>query len=140
MNKNEFIHIIIGGRDVLVSSAQVKEVVRPVHLTTLPVGPEHLLGLANIHGQIVCVIDAGKCTSLPVSSQQVNVRTRILILRDPVKHVGIWVEEVKKLLRVPASELADVKSQAVDDIVPLQIDGYEYELLNCSNLLQTNTA
>ena len=139
MNKNEFIHIIIGGRDVLVPSAQVKEVVRPPHLTTVPMGPEHLLGLANIHGQIVCVIDVGKCTSLPASSKESGSRARILILRDPVKHVGIWAEEVRKLLRVSTSDVADAKAQGID-IVPLNINGYEYELLDCSNLLQTNAA
>ena len=136
MNKVELLHIVIGGKDVLVRSTQVKEIVRPGPLTSVPMGPEHLMGLSNVHGQIVCIIDAGKCSALPASSQGQTSYTRILILRDPVKHVGIWVDQIKKLLRLNDSEMVDATAKA-GDTVTLEIEGNKYALLDCSKLLHT---
>ncbi len=134
--QEDLLHIVIGGRDILLRSSQIKEVVRPVPLTDVPMGPDHLLGLANIHGQIVCIIDVGKVSSLPPPSMEPSARTRLLILRHPVMHVGIWADEVKRIQKVDRDKV--VKTMATDQdgsVVQMEIDGFYYELLDCSKLL-----
>jgi len=134
------LHIVIGGKDILLRSSQIKEVIRPVALTAVPMGPDHLLGLANIHGQIVCIIDVGKVSILPSPSMLENARTRLLILRHPVMHVGIWVDEVKRIQKVDGSIVAESMAAASGgSTVALELEGHHYELLDCSKLLHKSS-
>ncbi|PJA31877.1 MAG: chemotaxis protein [Zetaproteobacteria bacterium CG_4_9_14_3_um_filter_53_7] len=134
------LHVVIGGRDVLLRPSQIKEIVRPVALTTVPMGPDHLLGLANIHGQIVCIIDVGKVSTMPSPSAHENSRTRLLILRHPVMHVGIRVDEVKRIQKVDASKVTQSMATAsAGSIVQLELEGHHYELLDCSRLLHKSS-
>jgi len=134
MNNENALHVLIGGKDILIRSSEVKEIVRPPSLTSVPMGPDHLLGLGNVHGQIVSVIDAGKCTSLTPAMQDKTAHTRILMLRDPVVHVGIWVDEIKRVVRISANDMA--KSRSISNgIQSLEIDGKRFEMLDCSKLL-----
>ncbi len=126
--------VSIGGKQLLVRSLEIKEVLRPKPLTPVPMGPEHLIGLANIHGQIVCIIDAGGVTSLPPCHRDVTARTRFLLLRHAVMHVGIWVDEVSKIQQVDHSLLANSANNG-ESISRIELEGSVYALLNCNALL-----
>jgi len=93
-----------------------------------------MIGLANIHGQIVCIIDAGSVTSLQPCYREVTARTRFLLLRHAVMHVGIWVDEVSKIQQVNHSLLANSVNNG-DSISRIEIEGSACELLHCNALL-----
>ncbi|MBL4775465.1 MAG: chemotaxis protein CheW [Mariprofundus sp.] len=130
--------VSIGDEQVFVPSSEIKEVLRPKALTPVPMGPEHVIGLANIHGQIVCIIDAGGVSSLPLCHKDVTHSTRFLLLRHPVMHVGIWVDHVHKMQQVDAKVLA--KGNNIGDSVRhIEVDGVTYDFLQCSKLLHVST-
>ncbi|RLL50815.1 chemotaxis protein [Mariprofundus sp. EBB-1] len=124
----------IGGKQVFVRSSEIKEILRPKPLTPVPMGPDHMIGLANIHGQIVCVIDAGSVTSLPPCHKKVTPHTRFLLLRHAVMHVGIWVDEVSKIQQVDHSLLAIADNNG-ESISHIEVEGVRSELLHCNALL-----
>jgi len=129
--------VSIGGKQVFVRSSEIKEVLRPKALTSVPMGPEHVIGLANIHGQIVCIIDAGGVSSLPLCHRQVSPSTRFLLLRHPVMHVGIWVEHVHKMQQVNADVLAN-GSDIGDSVRHIEVGGVMCDFLQCSQLLHAS--
>ncbi|GAV19910.1 cheW-like domain protein [Mariprofundus micogutta] len=136
-DQDDMLHVIVGGKDVLLRSTQIKEVVRPGALTAVPMAPDHLIGLANIHGQIVCIINVGKVSSLPSPSLHATARTRLLMLRHPVMHVGIWVDEVKRMQKIDRDLIAQsTASELYGNVAQLEHDGLDYALLDCSQLLQ----
>jgi len=128
------LHIVVGGKALLVRSSEIREVVRPVALTAVPMGPEHVIGLANIHGQIVCIIDVGGVTTLPPCNRIQTSRTRFLILRHPRMHVGIWADEVCNIKQADKASLM-TPADRQDSVVQTDIDGVSYDLLECSRLL-----
>ncbi|MDQ6994381.1 MAG: chemotaxis protein CheW [Mariprofundaceae bacterium] len=134
-NQNvDLLRVGIGGKQVFVRSSEIKEVIRPKPLTPVPMGPDHMIGLANVHGQVVCIIDAGCVTSLPPCQRIVTARTRFLLLRHAVMHVGIWVDEVSKIQQVDHSLLANSDDNG-DSINRIELEGSAYELLHCNALL-----
>jgi len=128
------LHIVLGGKNVLMRSSEIREVVRPGQLTAVPMGPEHVLGLANFHGQIVCIIDVGGVTDLPACNRDKTSRTRLLLLRHPVMHVGIWADEVCSIRRLNKASLPDT-APGGERVVQIDIEGTSYDLLECSRLL-----
>jgi len=128
------LHIMVGGKALLVRSSEIREVIRPVTCTAVPMGPEHVIGLANIHGQIVCIIDIGGVTVLPACNREKTSRTRFLILKHPLMHVGIWADEVCRIRQVSKGMLPRA-GQAGEQMAQIDIDGVLYDLLECSCLL-----
>ncbi len=130
----DLLHVGIGGQHVIVRLSEIKKVLRAKALSAVPMGPAHLKGLANVHGQIVCIIDAGGVTSLPHCDEQATANTRFLLLRHAEMHVGIWVDTVYKVQKVEASVLAKLEEKG-DSIQPIAIEGVTYDFLQCDKLL-----
>lgn len=134
----DMLQVVIGGSEVLIRSSEIREVVRPIALTPVPMGPDHILGLANIHGQIVSVIDVGRISSLPISGAGISTRTRLLVLRHPVMQVAIRVDEVKRLRKTDARLLKKAISSDNDLVVDIEIDGFLFDLLDSSKLFHAS--
>ncbi|HXH72251.1 MAG TPA: chemotaxis protein CheW [Mariprofundaceae bacterium] len=129
----------IGGKELLVRVAETREVIRPLPLTPVPMGPDHLLGLANVRGQIVCVIDPGKISSLPDVNREITPQTRFVVLRHPRMHVGIWVDAVRAIYQVRSDDLPQPAARESGaartkdySSGTLEVGGRSYEVLDCS--------
>ena len=136
--QEDILLIDIGGKQLLIRAKDVSEIIRPIPMTLVPMGPEHLLGLANVRGQIVCMIDPSKVLQLPSIGSEVTTHTRFVLLRHAKMHIGIWVDKVEALFRVNS---ADIPAAAqVDASEPgcgsMQIEDETYEMLNYSRLFQ----
>jgi len=137
IEQEELLLIVLGGREFLIRVKEVSEIIRPVNLTPVPMAPDHLLGMANIRGQIVCIIDPGKVSNLPESRLEKTDRTRFLILRHPRMHIGIWVDEVRSLHRVRSEDVPALADGAERAYIrgQLEVDGQGYDVLNSEALL-----
>lgn len=126
----------IGGKELLVRVSETREVIRPLPLTPVPMGPDHLLGLANVRGQIVCIIDPGKISSLPDVNPDITPQTRFIVLRHPRMHVGIWVDAVRAIYQVRSDNLPqpDMETPQATDYSRgmLEVAGRAYDVLDCS--------
>ena len=134
--QEDFLQIMIGGEPVLITSAEVREVVRPLPLTAVPMGPNHLLGLANIRGQIVCIIDLGKISALPSVNRNVTPRSRFIVLRHARMNLGLWADEVRSTQQISQREItvtAD-SEQAPGPVFKIEYQGQPQYMLNCTKL------
>lgn len=135
------LHVMVGSSALLVRSNQIREVLRPHPLTSVPMGPAHLKGLANIHGQIVCMIDIGRVTTLATSDAAQTPRTRFLILRHEYMHVGIQVDDVQGIKHISEADLALAEQVEGDVAVTcLTVGGQRFNVLDCSPLLHAGSA
>jgi len=138
LEQEDILLIDIGGKRLLVRAADISEIIRPMPMTQVPMGPEHLLGLANVRGQIVCMIDPSKVMRLPAIGSEATTHTRFILLRHAKMHVGVWVDKVHALYRInsddiPAATQVDASEPSCGS---MQIEGNTYDMLNCSGLFQ----
>ncbi len=96
-------------------ATNVKNVINIVELskiTKVPRAPEYMLGIVNLRGMVLPVIDARKKFSLPETEYTVN--TCILVLEVVVNNanvlVGALVDGVKEVLEIEAEEIKDPPS------------------------------
>lgn len=101
----EYMRVVMNGETFLVPVNSVLSVLRPVALTPVPMAPDHLMGVANIRGQVFCIIDPGKTLRLPQKRKEKTSASRLMLLRHARVHLGIWVEEVLDLYRVKTLEI-----------------------------------
>lgn len=135
----DLLQLHMGGRDFLLAAKDVAEIVRPMPLTPVPMAPDHLLGVGNVHGQIVCVVDPGRMMTLPLPPAHDGEATRYVLLRHGRMRVALRVDGVPAIHRVPEDLLLQVVStdKAVYGISGrLEVDGVTYDMLDPGALLQ----
>jgi purine-binding chemotaxis protein CheW len=88
----------------------VERVVRSVEITPLPGAPEIVLGVINLQGRIIPVVDVRKRFNLPVS--EIDLYGRLIIARTSRRSVGMAVDSVIGLQMIENREIA-VSGQAL---------------------------
>jgi len=135
--QEELMRVAMNGEVYLVSVQDVAEILRPLKITPVPMAPDHLLGVANIHGQIVCIVDPGKVLHLKNERGALTDKTRFLILRHPRMHLGLWVDETSVLYRVAKSSVPEVEKDNHTHLRgEMDIDGEKFQLLNTQVLFE----
>lgn len=89
----------------------VERVVRAVEMTPLPKAPEIVLGIINVQGRIVPVIDVRKRFRLP--AREMELEDRFIIASTPRRPVALVVDSVAGV-----RELADGQMVCVERSLP----------------------
>ncbi|MBN1875168.1 MAG: purine-binding chemotaxis protein CheW [Anaerolineae bacterium] len=86
-----------------VDIAVVQEVIKLQRITAVPRAPDFIEGLINLRGTVLPVIDLRRRFGLP--EQPPTKETRIVIAEIKEMSIGVLVDAVTEVLRVPESEI-----------------------------------
>ena len=75
---------------------QVQEVLRYTEIAPVPGAPNYVLGIINLRGNVVTVIDTRERFGLP--GTELNDNTRIVIIETDEQVVGILVDAVAEVV------------------------------------------
>lgn len=84
-----------------VDSSTVREIIRIQSITRVPGAPSFVEGVTNLRGRVVPVLDLRKRLDLPVSDR--NKDTRIVVVNVAGHDVGLIVDGVSEVLRIPVA-------------------------------------
>ncbi|CAK0748530.1 purine-binding chemotaxis protein CheW [Gammaproteobacteria bacterium] len=82
---------------------QVQEVLRVTEIAPVPGAPDYVLGIINLRGNVVTVIDARRRFNL--TSRDPDDASRIVIIEAEKQVVGILVDSVAEVVDLRASEI-----------------------------------
>ncbi|EKB20020.1 MULTISPECIES: chemotaxis protein CheW [Aeromonas] len=82
---------------------QVQEVLRYTEIAPVPGAPEYVLGIINLRGNVVTVIDTRSRFGLP--SGDVSENSRIVIIEAEKQVIGIMVDSVAEVVYLKSSEI-----------------------------------
>jgi len=111
----------IGDEEFGVNIHQVKEIVRLVPITPIPRAPEFIEGVVNLRGQILAVMDLAKRLELP--SRPRSEKTRIIVVEVEDNIVGMIVDEVTEVLRLPLEKIEKTPQIVESEIEQKYIKG-----------------
>jgi purine-binding chemotaxis protein CheW len=131
----EIIEFKLAGENYGIESAYVKEVDSLKDLTYLPGLPSFILGIVNIRGQILAVIDLKKLFNL--ADKGLGELNKLIILQDEDMEFGILADEVIGTKVIYGEEVLPVPN-AINGIAEKNIKGVTKDrliLLSARNLL-----
>ena len=82
---------------------QVQEVLRVSEIAPVPGAPGHVLGIINLRGNVVTVIDTRTRFGLPAG--ELDDASRIVIIESEHQVVGILVDSVAEVVELRQSEI-----------------------------------
>ncbi|MDK2820339.1 MAG: purine-binding chemotaxis protein CheW [Clostridia bacterium] len=81
----------------------VQEIIRMQDITEIPRTPDFIEGVINLRGRIIPVIDLHKRFGLPEA--ETNSNTRIMVVELEKVTVGMIVDSVSEVLRMPTTSI-----------------------------------
>ncbi|NEV60515.1 chemotaxis protein CheW [Thiorhodococcus minor] len=77
---------------------QVQEVLKMTEIAPVPGVPDYILGIINLRGDVVTVIDGRRRMSLP--SREPDDASRIVVIDAGQQNVGILVDSVAEVVQI----------------------------------------
>jgi purine-binding chemotaxis protein CheW len=82
---------------------RVREIIHPLPITPVPRAPPSLEGVVRLRGEVVPVLDVRK--RLGVALSPPTRKSRFLVVNVAGRRIGLVVDEVCEVLRLPRSQL-----------------------------------
>ena len=99
----EIIEFVVTSETYGIESSYVREVYPLKELTPLPGTPAFILGVINVRGQIVSVVDPKKFFGLP--EKGLTDLNKVILISDETMEFGLLADAVLGLRHVPLKEL-----------------------------------
>lgn len=108
----EFVTLIAGGQNFCIEITQIREIRRWTPVTILPHSPNHVLGVINLRGAVIPIIDlAAKLGFERISPTERHV---IIITAIEERIVGLLVESVSEILGVSSETVRETPRSPED--------------------------
>ena len=82
---------------------QVREVIRNIEIAPVPGAPSYVLGIINLRGNVVTVIDTRARFGLP--TLEINEESRIIIIENMAQTVGLLVDSIAEVADILQSQI-----------------------------------
>lgn len=92
---------------------QVQEVLRETEVAPVPGAPNYVMGIINLRGNVVSVINAR--TRFGLAEIESTELTRIIVVETQGQIVGILVDSVAEVVDIMASEIESAPNVGNDD-------------------------
>jgi purine-binding chemotaxis protein CheW len=92
---------------------QVREVLRYTEIAPVPGAPDYVLGIINLRGNVVTVIDTRSRFGLMQGETTDN--TRIIVIESEHQVIGILVDSVAEVVYLRSSEIDTTPSVGTDE-------------------------
>lgn len=104
MNRSEKLLIFtLSGISCALPLAEIERILRAVEISPVPRAPEVVMGLVNIQGQIIPVLDLRKVLHLP--DAEVGLNDQFIVARAKSRPVAILVDSVLGLSELDTAEI-----------------------------------
>ncbi|HNI26784.1 MAG TPA: chemotaxis protein CheW [Leptospiraceae bacterium] len=87
----------------------VHEILKPAFITRIPNVEDFVLGVINLRGEIIPIVDLKK--KFEQGFTEINKLTRIVVLEYNTKRFGMIVEEVKQVIKIQKNTISAINNQ-----------------------------
>ncbi|MBP9885563.1 MAG: purine-binding chemotaxis protein CheW [Leptospiraceae bacterium] len=104
----QFLSFSVSNEVFGIELVHVHEILRPVFITRIPNVEEYILGVVNLRGEIIPIVDLKK--KFDQGFIEINKNTRIVVLEHNSKRFGLVVEEVKQVIKIVKSSISGINN------------------------------
>lgn len=99
-----YLHDTLCGIDI----SQVQEINADLDITRVPLAPEYVMGIKNLRGQIVTVIN--QSLKIGYSPSELGKDSKIIIVNSGEEYVGLLADRINDIITATGSEISEPPS------------------------------
>jgi len=115
----------LGATALLAPLEQVEEILTAPLMTRIPLTKAWVLGLANVRGNLLPVMDMR--SFLGLGTKAIDADSRVLVIREGEFFAGLLVDSVSGLQHIDITERTDELPDVVDELQGYLREGYRFE-------------
>jgi len=108
----EVLEFILGGEQYALETGHIREIYPMKEYTVLPCTPPFIMGIINVHRQVITIIDMKKFFDLP--EKGLTDLNKVIIIRKDDMELGILADEVRSIRDIGEYELQPALSTLTD--------------------------
>jgi len=109
----EFVTLKAGGQSFCIEITQIREIRRWTPVTALPHAEEAVLGVMNLRGAVIPIIDLS--AKLGLGETDASPRHVIIVVAVNRRTVGLLVESVSEILTVEGNQICEAPTMGTGD-------------------------
>ena len=97
----QLVGFVVGEEEYAIPILSIQEIIKPIEYTRVPSTPDYVLGVFNLRGSVVPLIDLRRKFSL--SSKNEDNDTRYIVLKDGESVAGFVIDKLTEAIRIKHS-------------------------------------
>ena len=94
----QLVGFIVGEEEYAIPILNIKEIIKPIEYTRVPSVPDYVLGVFNLRGSVIPLIDLRK--RFAVSATKQSPSTRYIVLKDEESVAGFVIDRLTEAIRI----------------------------------------
>ncbi len=109
----QWVTFMLDGEKYGINVMQVREVLRDIEIAPVPGAPDYVLGIINLRGNVVTVVDTRSRFGL--ASNETNEESRIIIIENNSQTLGLLVDSIAEVADILKSQIEITPNVGNDD-------------------------
>lgn len=124
-NSVKFVTFLLGNETYAVHASKVNEVLRHTDITPVPGSPSFVLGIINLRGDVLTVIDTREIFGL--EPEEISAQSRIVVVELEDYAVGALVDRVAEVVDLNEASIEPSPNTGNDQATMFMQGVYHYE-------------
>lgn len=107
----KLVTFMLDKEEYALSISEVQEIDRVADITRVPNSPDHVIGVINLRGKVLPVIDLKK--RLHLGEARITKESRIVVVESGPKVLGLMVDKVAQVFNLRADQIESTPEEVV---------------------------
>ena len=99
----QLVGFIIGQEEYAVPILSIQEIIKPIEYTRVPSVPDYILGVFNLRGSVIPLIDLRR--KFKMDPSKVNEETRYIVMKGKDNTAGFVIDRLTEAIRIKSSRI-----------------------------------
>lgn len=99
----QLVGFIIGDEEYAIPILNIQEIIKPIAFTRVPSTPDYVLGMFNLRGNVIPLIDLRR--KFHIAAQNETQDTRYIVMKDGDNIAGFVIDKLTEAIRLKSSQI-----------------------------------
>ena len=99
----QLVGFIIGDEEYAIPILNIQEIIKPIAYTRVPSTPDYVLGIFNLRGNVIPLIDLRR--KFHISPKNEDTQTRYIVMKDGDNIAGFVIDKLTEAIRLKSSQI-----------------------------------
>lgn len=99
----QLVGFIVGQEEFTVPILSIQEIIKPIEFTRVPHTPPYVLGVFNLRGSVIPLIDLRSKFGMPSSNQTAD--SRYIVMKNEDEIAGFVIDELTEAIRLKVKDI-----------------------------------
>ena len=109
----QLVGFVVGDEEFSVPILSIQEIIKPIDWTRVPRTPDYVLGVFNLRGSVIPLIDLRLKFGLP--SEKMTENSRFIVMKNATETAGFVIDRLTEAIRLKKTEIGPAPETALQE-------------------------